>query len=478
MLRQASNRFNPDDLWQKDHDHFLHPYTHFDSFREDGSLVLVEGEGCYVKDAEGRRYFDGIGGMWCVNAGYGRKEIAQAMADQAMQLCYTTTFVDVTNAPAAELAAKLATLAPEGLNHVAFATSGSCGIDTAIRLAHYYQSRRGGTNRKYIISRKNSYHGSTYLGMTVGLRDGDQSPHFRYVPDLVHHLSAPYPYRRPEGMSLGEFSDFLVEEFRQKIESLGAENIAAFIAEPAQASGGVTMPPPNYLPRMRKLCTDNSILFIADEVVTAFGRLGHMFASEAEFGIVPDIIVTAKGLTSGYIPLSAVIYSDKVHEVISAPDADAWFTHGYTYSGHPVACAVALKNIEIIEREDLLGNAARVGDYLEGRLAELKDLPIVGDVRGRRLMMCLEYVADKETRRKLPDEANISKRISNECEAHGLLVRPIGHLDVLSPPLIITKGEVDFIVDTLGAAIRKVTDQLVREKVAPLKSPMPWHAPG
>jgi adenosylmethionine-8-amino-7-oxononanoate aminotransferase len=416
--------------------------------------------------------------MWCVNAGYGRKEIAETMAEQALQLCYTTTFVDITNAPAAELAAKLASLAPKGLNHVAFATSGSCGVDTAIRLAHYYQSRRGETNRKYIISRKNSYHGSTYLGMTVGLRDGDQSPHFRYVNDLVHHLSAPYPYRRPEGMSLEEFSDFLVDEFARKIETLGARNIAAFIAEPAQASGGVTMPPPNYLPRMRKLCSENGILFIADEVVTAFGRLGHMFASEAEFGIVPDIIVTAKGLTSGYIPLSAVIYSDQVHEVISAPDADAWFTHGYTYSGHPVACAVALKNIEIIERENLLGNAAEVGDYLEARLAELAPLPIVGDVRGRRLMMCIEYVGDKKTKQKLPDEVNISKRISNECEAHGLLVRPIGHLDVLSPPLIITKTQVDFIVDTLSAAIRKVTDELVREKAMPVvNSPMPWASP-
>jgi len=300
--------------------------------------------------------------------------------------------------------------------------------------------------------------------MTVGMRDGDQSPHFRYVQDLVHHLSAPYPYRRPDGMSLSEFSDFLVEEFRQKIETLGAENIAAFIAEPAQASGGVTMPPPNYLPRMSKLCRDNGILFIADEVVTAFGRVGHMFASQAEFGIVPDIIVTAKGLTSGYVPLSAVLFSDQVHEVISAPDVDAWFTHGYTYSGHPVACAVALKNIEIIEREDLCGNAARVGDYLEQRLGELGALPIVGDVRGRRLMMCLEYVADKRTREKLPDEVNISKRISNECEAHGLFVRPIGHLDVLSPPLIIKKQEGDFVVDTLGAAISKVTDELVREK--------------
>ena len=465
MLHQVSNRFNARELWQQDHDHVLHPYTHFDSFRQDGSLVLVEGEGCYVTDVNGRRYFDGIGGMWCVNAGYGRREIAETMAEQALQLCYSTTFVDVTNAPAARLAAKLAALAPGNLNHVAYATSGSCAIDTAIRLAHYYQSRRREPQRRYVISRRNSYHGSTYLGMTVGLRDGDQSPHFKYIPDLVHHLSAPYPYRRPEGMSLEAFSDFLVDEFAAKISELGAENIACFIAEPAQASGGVCMPPPNYLPRMRELCTRHGILFIADEIVTAFGRLGHMFASEDEYGVVPDMILCAKGLTSGYIPLSAVIYSARVHEAISAPDPDAWFTHGYTYSGHPVACAVALKNIEIIEREDLCGNAARVGDYLERRLGELRDLPIVGDVRGRRLMMCVEYVKDKATREKLPDSCNISKRISNECEAKGLLVRPLGHLDVLSPPLIMTMAEVDFVVDTLRGAILKATEELTAEGV-------------
>jgi adenosylmethionine-8-amino-7-oxononanoate aminotransferase len=465
MLKHASNRFDAQDLWQKDHDHFLHPYTHFDSFKREGSLVLVEGDGCFVTDASGKRYFDGIGGMWCVNAGYGRKELAEVMAEQALQLCYTTTFVDVTNGPAAQLAAKLASLAPGSLNHVAYATSGSCAVDTAIRLAHFYQSRLGQPSRRYVISRQNSYHGSTFLGMTVGRRDGDQSEHFKYVPDLVHHLSAPYPYRRPEGMSLGAFSDFLVQEFADKIAELGPENIACFIAEPAQASGGVTMPPPNYLPRMRELCTRHGILFIADEIVTAFGRLGHMFASKDVFGIQPDMILCAKGLTSGYIPLSAVLYTDQIHDVISAPDPDVWFTHGYTYSGHPVACAVGLRNIEIIEREDLCGNAARVGDYLEKRLAALSDLPIVGDVRGHRLMMCVEYVRDKKTREKLPDSVNISRRISADCEAQGLLVRPIGHLDVLSPPLTMTVKDVDFIVDALRHSIEKATSELKAEGI-------------
>ena len=336
MLQRTNNAFNAQELWQMDHDHVLHPYTHFDSFKREGSLVLVEGSGCHVTDAAGKRYFDGIGGMWCVNAGYGRKELAEVMAEQAMQLCYTNFFVDVTNPPAAKLAAKLAQLAPGSLNHVAYATSGSCAVDTAIRLAHFYQSRKGQGGRRLVISRQNSYHGSTYLGMTVGKRDGDQSAHFQYVPDLVHHLSAPYPYRRPEGMTLAGFSDFLVTEFEQKIAELGPENIACFIAEPAQASGGVCIPPPNYLPRMRELCTRHGILFIADEIVTAFGRLGHMFASQDEFGIVPDMILCAKGLTSGYIPLSVVIYSDEIQEVISAPGNNVWFTHGFTYAGHPV----------------------------------------------------------------------------------------------------------------------------------------------
>jgi adenosylmethionine-8-amino-7-oxononanoate aminotransferase len=222
VLHQAHNRFNAQEIWQQDHDHFLHPYTHFDSFRANGSLVLVEGEGCYVTDAHGRRYFDGIGGMWCVNAGYGRKEIAEAMAEQAMQLCYTTTFVDVTNAPAARLAAKLAELAPGNLNHVAYATSGSCAVDTAIRLAHYYQSRRGEPGRRYVISRRNSYHGSTYLTQSVGKRNGDRVEEFRYQSEGIYHLSSPYLYRRPDHMTEAQFCDHLIAEFEALIARLQA----------------------------------------------------------------------------------------------------------------------------------------------------------------------------------------------------------------------------------------------------------------
>ena len=264
-------------------------------------------------------------------------------------------------------------------------------------------------------------------------------------------------------MSEAAFTDGLVAELDSAIAGIGASNIAAFIAEPIQGAGGVVPPPAGYLPRMREVLARHGILYISDEVVTGFGRIGHWFASYDEYGIEPDILVSAKGLTSGYLPLGATLYSDKIHEAISAPDPDAWFTHGFTYSGHPVCCAAALTNIEIIERENLLGNARTVGDYFESRLRELGSLPIVGDVRGRRFMMCVEYVCDKSTREPFAEAANISRRIAQHCESRGLLVRPLGHLDIMSPPLIFTRGDCDFLVDTLREAIGEVTLELERE---------------
>jgi adenosylmethionine-8-amino-7-oxononanoate aminotransferase len=225
------------------------------------------------------------------------------------------------------------------------------------------------------------------------------------------------------------------------------------------------VPPEGYLKRMWEVCQRHDILFIADEVVTSFGRLGHWFASWDEFGVQPDMICTAKGLTSGYVPLGALIISDRMWDAM-ATDGSRWFTAGFTYSGHPVSCAAGLKNIEIMEREDLLGQAARVGSYFETRLGMLEALPLVGQVRGRKLMLCVENVADKATKRLLPDEANESKRISNAAEAMGLIVRPMGHLNVMSPPLVITEAQVDFVAETLERAIRQVTDELVREGFA------------
>jgi putrescine aminotransferase len=467
MLTKVDSATGKSAVWLKDQSHFLHPWTHFDTFKRDGSLVISKAKGAYITDASGRQYLDGIAGLWCVNIGYGREEMAEAIADQVRTLCYSNTFVDCTNAPAAELAAKLAELAPGTLNHVAYSLSGSCANDTAVRLAHYYHSRRGEPSRRMILSRYNSYHGSTYLGMTIGNRDGDRSPHFRYIDGLVHHLAAPNVYRRPDGMSEPEFVDFLIAELQTAILDIGAANIAALIAEPIQGAGGVVPPPKGYLPRMREVLAQHGILFIADEVVTAFGRLGHWFSCFDEFGVEPDIVVVAKGLTSGYLPLGATIYSDHVHEVISASDPEAWFTHGFTYSGHPTCCVAALRNIEIIASEGLLGHACIVGDYFETRLRELMSLPLVGDVRGRRFMMCIEYVADKRTRMPLPEEANISRRIAQRCEQMGLLVRPLGNLDILSPPLILTREQCDVLVNTMREAIAGITAELSREGFLP-----------
>ena len=451
-------------LWEMDRAHALHPWTNFGAFEEKGALVITRGQGAHLWDASGRKYFDAVGGLWCTNIGLGRREMADAIADQVERLAFSNTFVDMTNDPAARLCAKLASLAPGDLNRVHFTTGGSTAVDTAVRMVAYYHHARGHPDKTDIVARDHSYHGSTYLSQSVGKRPGDRVEEFRYKTDGIHHLSCPNPYRRPAHLTEAQFCDHLVAEFEALIARVGADKIGGFIAEPIQASGGIIIPPEGYLRRMWQVCQRHDILFIADEVVTAFGRLGHWFSSLAEFGVQPDMICTAKGLTSGYIPLGALIFSDRIWAAM-ATGGTRWFTSGLTYSGHPVACAAALKNIEIIEREDLLGNATRVGGYFETRMKVLEDLPLIGQVRGRKLMLCVEAVANKATKALLPDVVNESKRISDVAEDMGLIVRPIGHLNVMSPPLVITESDVDFIAETLERAIRIVTDDLVREGV-------------
>ena len=458
------NSPSPADLWQMDHDHVLHPWANFGPFEAKGSVVMARGEGCWLWDAEGRRYFDAVGGMWCTNIGLGREEMAEAIADQARRLAFSNTFVDITNEPSARLAAKLAALAPGDLNRVHFTTGGSTAVDTAYRMVQYVQHCRGFPDKTQIIARNMSYHGSTFISQSVGKRPGDRVAQFRYKEDGIHHISAPNPYRAPDGMDEAAFCDWLVAEFEAKIAEIGPDRVGGFFAEPIQASGGVIVPPEGYLRRMWEVCQKHDILFVADEVVTAFGRIGHWFASEDEFGIVPDMITCAKGLTSGYIPLGALIFSDRLWEIMAA-DGGRWFTSGFTYSGHPVSCAAALKNIEIMEREDLLGNAARVGALFEARMKAMEALPMVGQVRGRKLMVCVENVADKTTRALLPEDLDVGTRIADAAEAMGLMVRPMGHLNVMSPPLTLTAADVEFVGDTLEAAIRQVADALTREGV-------------
>ena len=450
-------------LRRKDRDHNIHPWTDFSTFGEEGSLVVAESEGCYVYDSEGNRYLDGIGGLWCVNIGYGNDEMAQAIADQARRMTYYSSFGHITTPPAAELAAKLATLAPDPLNHVFFGTGGSMANDTAIRIIHFYFNRLGRKTKKKIIARTDGYHGSTYLAMSMtGVAFDHQG--FDLAPDLVHHIPNPNPYRRPDGMSMEAFCDEKVADLENAILELGPENVAAFIAEPIMGAGGVVVPPPGYHRRTKEVCERYEVLYVSDEVVTGFGRLGHFFASEPVFDLVPDVITSAKGISSGYLPLSATILSDAMYEVISVPQAEgALFTHGFTYSGHPVCCAAGLKNIEIMERDDVCGHVREVGPYLEAQLATLKDLPIVGDVRGRCFMMCVENVADRETRALLPKEAEVGRRIVQHAQERGVIVRPIAHLNILSPPLTMTRRQVDELTGVLRESITEAMDELRRD---------------
>ena len=452
-----------------DKSHFVHPWTFFDSFQEQGSTPFTGSDRIHVIDVQGNRYLDAAAGLWCTNVGYGREELAKAISRQIERLAYCSTFVNSTNVPAVELARRLAEFAPGSLNRVIFTTGGSTAIDSAFRLVHYYQRCRNKPEKKLIISREESYHGSTYAAMSIGGKKADHPPEFTYIEDTIHHVSHPSRYRRATAMtSVPEdvLVDALVAEFEETIAALGgADHVAAFFAEPVQAAGGVLVAPDGYLKRMYQVCRENDILFVADEVVTGFGRLGHWFASESVFDVTPDMIACAKGITSGYIPLGALIFSDEIYNVIGEKGHERCFSHGFTYSGHPVACAAALENIRIIEEERILENVRIVGPYFIERLTRVLDLPFVGDVRGHHLMAVVEIVADKRTREKFPAAIGISDRINQAAMKRGLIMRPIDNLMVLSPPLIVTKADVDFIVDTLADSIRDVASEFQANRI-------------
>ena len=448
------------EIWEKDRRHNLHPFTLFRNFERDGALVIKEGLDNHITDANGQTYLDAIGGLWCNNIGLGNEEMAETIAEQVRKLSYSSIFTDMANEPSALLAAKLACLAPGDLNRVHFATGGSTAIDSAFRLIHFYQGCRGKPEKIHMIARKQAYHGSTYASMSLGYKASDRTSQFQFITDTIHHISAPYTYRAPNDMDEAAYCDFLVHEFEDKVAEIGPDKVGGFFAEPIMGAGGVIVPPNGYLNRIRELCRELDIVYVSDEVVTGFGRLGHWFASEDVFGIVPDIITSAKGLSSGYLPISAVIYSDHIHDVISTGETYGYYPHGFTYGGHPVCCAAALKNIEIIERDNILDHAKSIGTYLGNKIESLREYPMVGDVRGMGLMRCVENVQNKATKECFPSELDIGKLIANAAEELGLIVRPIERLNIMSPGLTITEEDVDFIIHNLGQAIERVASGL------------------
>ena len=451
------NTLNTDEILTRDA-HLIQSFADLDGLKQRAArTAIVSAKGAYVTDSEGNRMIDGIGGLWCVNVGHGRDEIINAITTQLQVLDYYSTFYNFTHPAAAALADRLAALAPGHLNRVYFGNSGSVANDTAIRILHHYNNRLGRPKKKKILSRIGAYHGSTHLAMamtTPAYSEGWDTA----AEGLVHHLRAPYAYREAPDMSEAEFLEVLAEDMLEAIKNIGAENICAFIAEPIMGAGGILVAPDGYHRRMRQITAEHDIKYIADEVVTAFGRLGHMFASEDVYGMVPDILNTAKGLTSGYQPLSATIISDEIYDVISEPGA--MFLHGMTYSGHPAACAAALANIDILEREKIPEQVQSTGKLFEGALRGLERLPIVGEVRGSHFMMGIEFVCDKDSREAFADEDNVGLLVAQAAQQRGLIARPLGNILILSPTLIMDATMIGEIEAILNDSINAVAAEL------------------
>ncbi len=445
-----------------DRRHHLHPWEALGSWRGSERHVIVRGEGIHLIDETGRRLIDGPGGMWAVQIGYGRQEMADAIAAQVMRLPYASPW-STAHEPGAVLAERLARLAPGALNTVQFTTGGSTAVDTALRTMHFLNNRLGRPEKKAVIAREKGYHGSTYLTAQITGKERDRS-HFDTASPLVHLLPDVNPFIRPEGMSEDAWCDAKVADLERAIAEIGPERVGAFVAEPVLCSGGVIVPPKGYHARTLEICRAHDILYISDEVVTAFGRLGHWFASEEVFGIEPDIICCAKGLTSGYLPLGACLISDRVLDRMTGADHDVLFPNGYTYSAHPVSCAAALKNLEIMEREDLLGHVRRVAPRFQERLRALAASPVIGDARGIGLLGCLEGLTEAGRATSLSLQRDLGGRLDAACEARGLIVRPLINMCVFSPPLVISEAEIEGMFDILEDAVAEVAEEVAAQR--------------
>ncbi|MEM8855599.1 MAG: aminotransferase [Pseudomonadota bacterium] len=445
-----------------DRENVFHPFTSPKGHTESGPRIMVSGKGITLTDSNGTEYVDGLAGLWCVNVGYGRDEIADAISEQAHRLPYYHSFASMGTEPAVHTADTVRRMAPGNMARVLFGISGSDANDTQVKLVWYYNNLKGRPKKKKIIARDRAYHGVT---VAAGSLTGLPSVHTAFdlpLPQVVR-VRCPHHYREAEpGESEEAFSDRLAAELKQTIETEGADTIAAFIAEPIMGAGGVVLPPKGYFQKVQKILKDNDILFIADEVICGFGRLGTPFGSDY-FGIEPDMISVAKGITSGYQPLSAVLVGEEVWETIHNDSEHLGvFGHGYTYTAHPIACAAANANLKILDREKLTENAGTVGAHFQKRLRErFADHPAVGEVRGVGLIAGVELVADRATKRSFDPSAGIGKAVSMAALERGLILRAMPNDSLaLSPPLILTEAQADHIVDVLADAIEAEFDTM------------------
>lgn len=456
----AYRNFSTGQLREIDNAHHLHPFTDHSELREQGVRVITGADGNYIEDSDGNRILDGMAGLWCVNVGYGREELARAAYEQMQELPYYNTFFKTTHPPAALLSKRLADLAPPHINQVFYGASGSESNDTAIRTVRHYWALEGKPEKHIIISRQNAYHGSTIAATSMG---GMSAMHGQLGPALpgFRHVMAPYAFELAKaGESNADFGLRAAKAVEDAIVEAGPENVAAFVGEPIQGAGGVKIPPETYWPEIQRICREYDVLLMLDEVITGFGRTGAWFAAES-MGIEPDTMTVAKALTSGYQPLSAVMVSDRIAETLSSKGE---YFHGYTYSGHPVGCAVALANLDIIEREGLVERVRdETGPYLLERFGDVVGShQLVGEVRGFGLLLAIEIIRDRETRARFEPDGHAATVIRDHSIRHGLMMRAVGETMILSPPLTWTRETIDEAVAIVARALDDAAADLTR----------------
>lgn len=454
---RSGRNYNTQELLREDLAHHMRPFTDYKELAEEGGgRVITHADGIYFWDSEGKRYLDGMAGLWCVNAGYGRKELAEVAAAQMLELPFYNTFFKTTHPPAAELSKILADLTPANFNHAFFANSGSEANDTILRMVRQFWQLEGKPEKRVIISRHNAYHGSTTAALSLG---GMEPMHKQggVIPD-IEHVAQPYWYGEGGDTDPEEFGIQAAKAIEDKILELGADRVGAFIGEPIQGAGGVIIPPKSYWPEVQRICKKYDVLLICDEVICGFGRTGNWFGFESLGIESADFITMAKGLSSGYLPISAVMVGDRVAKTFI--DKGGEFYHGFTYSGHPAACAVAIRNIEIIRREGLVEKVRdETGPYLAKALATLNDHPLVGETRSMGLIGAIELVKNKATREQFDPPGKVGIKCRNHCTENGLVMRAVKDIMVMSPPLVITTQQIDDMV----ALARKSIDATARD---------------
>ena len=425
--------------WMDSH-HFLHPFTDPKSILKNGSRIISRADGIYLWDSEGQKILDAMAGLWCVNVGYGREKLAKVAFEQLKLLPYYNSFFKTTTPPTISLSKKLVEITPEGFNHVFFTNSGSEANDTVIRTARRYWRLLKQPKKRVIISRKEAYHGSTIAAASLGGQRFAHEMDGLPIPDIVH-IDCPYWYGKGGDLSPEEFGIQNAQNLEKKIKEIGPEKVAAFIGEPVQGAGGLIVPPDTYWPEIQRICQKYGILIIADEVICGFGRTGKWFGSET-FGIKPDMMPIAKGLSSGYLPIGGVMINDRIMDILIEKGGD--YSHGFTYSGHPAACAVAIENIKILEDENLIEKVAlETGPYLKKRWKEFENHQIVGEVRNVGMLGAIELVKNKEKREFFPSSKKVGEVCRDFCFQNNLVMRAINDTMVVSPPLTISTNQID-----------------------------------